>query len=607
MRKGLFHEIKASSRTAKSFGAAILFFALFVAFQNCSQTALHYEAPPSVVAGVPSLKLESHVCSQARLTDGQPTKFVFIMDLSASNFGGWRYETVGGVRLPYWDPTLATDPQGARFDAVTYFLDNCGNQTGSQFAFIGFSNSAGVLSNGSFSCSGVGFGTRDQTLAAMNALRARQTADEQWYRQWMTTYVTQQPPDSLIYAATSYSSASQCLETLITRDLTSPTSLTDAYKIFFMSDGVPEDKKGTGCNLTTYTAEQKQKCYIDTNLSSITMARTSAMAKGKDLRIQGIFYGKDTTVPVVLNAISQEGGTPGSVQLQSFSSQPSALCSLVVNQSGVGFQPDVYMAINLNVRSIRGSLYADSDADGLTDEQESQLGYDPQNPRSAVPGVLDGICEKFGGPAGCQNRRNQVVCSPSTSNGMALTNCDVKMLGLDTLSGVIDAGADGDKDGIADFVEIVKGTDPTRADASQDPDGDRLTTREELLNGSDPFYPDQDTLSVLLNKSKMTFVPADVSKVCVDGDWTLAIEQLQTIRTLPVQIPGATDLSHGKDEQMVAVIYRLTPTNSLDPQIEYYHRFVKVAATGYVGAEILTATPDTLNPSDFTLSGKVRP
>ncbi|MBX2986973.1 MAG: hypothetical protein KF802_03660 [Bdellovibrionaceae bacterium] len=586
---------------------------LMTSYQNCAKTPLEKIEQPSVINGMPSLDLKSHICSQARFSAGETSKFVFIMDLSASNFGNWYSQNQGNQKLWYWDPSKATDAAGARFEAVKFFLDNCGNQNGAQFAFIGFSQAAGVLANGKFSCDNVAFGSRDQVKSHIDALKARQAVDEAWYKRWVyPSYLTEAQPDSLIYSVTSYTSASKCLEKLVVDDLTLNTmNQADRYSVFFISDGLPEDKAGTGCNLANMTPEQKTACYLETNLSSVTMTRTAAFSKAKDLRIQGIYYGDaGGEVPAVLDALSKEGGTSEVVKLQNFAENQNALCELVVTQNAIDYQPDLYTVINMNMRRENGRLVADSDMDGLSDEMEEALGYDPRNARSSgVSGILDGICERLGGKAACAARRAAITCNPNSFDTLGLTECDRKALNLDSRPGVITPGADSDGDGMPDFVEIIKGTDPGRADMTDDPDNDGRTTREEILRGSDPFLSDNGILEILLNRNSLTFKANSEASSCQQGDWTLSVDRLQTVRTEPVGAqPGdMAELRHGRDEQIVLVVYRLTPTNSLNPEIEYYGRYVRVKATGHVGDETLEATPSLLKPEDFKSIGKIKP
>lgn len=604
------------TRSLKSFISLLLaglVLPIAFAFQNCSKSPLEQFTNLSLME-MPALNLKSHACGEPRFTDGQASKFVFIMDLSASNFGNWSPQTVGGQKLYYWDPSLATDPEGARFDAILNFLNSCGNQTGAQFAFIGFSKAAGILANGRFSCETIQFDLKTMVTNQINEFRNRQSVDQNWYEQWLYPYyLTESQPDSLIYSVTSYTSASQCLEKLIIDDLTSnTTNQADRYNIFFISDGKPEDKAGTGCNLSTMTPIEKTSCYMENSLSSVTMIKTAALSKGKELRIQGIYYGDDST-PEVLNAISSEGGSPQVAEVGDFSDEQSAICDLVVNQSAIDYQPDIYMTINLTMHLGPSGMLVDSDHDGLDDVRElslSYLGYDPQNPRSSgVDGILDGICERLGGIDSCQQMRNQISCSPNTFDKLGLSDCDLKILGLNALPYTTDdVGVDFDRDGFPDFVEILKGTDPRRTDMTQDPDNDGLINRAEILRGSDLFFADQGISSLLLNKYSMRF-NLQTSLTCPNGDWELSTDKLQTAKTMAAtEYPEAlSHLQHNRNEQLVLIIYRLVPVNSLEPEIEYYGRVIRISASGYVGAEILEALPNELHPEDFMFLGKVRP
>lgn len=577
-------------------------------FQNCSNTSLDKIEQAEMALKAPQLQLKSHICGQARFSDIGASKYVFIMDLSASNFGDWWYKELGSKKYHYWDPTLATDPEGARFDAILEFINNCEAQTGSQFAFIGFSRTAGVLSGNQFSCDGVSFGTREQITTQINAVRDVQSRDQAWYERWKyPNYLTESQPDSLIYSVTSYTSASQCMEKLILKDLNTASNQTDRYNIFFISDGVPQDKLNTGCNLSTMTPQQQTDCHMEKTLNAVTMARTTALYKGKNLKIQGLYYGRGSGTPAVLSALSEEGGSNEVELISNFSENRSALCNLVVDRSAIDFQPDVYMTINLSMQiGANGIVEADSDMDGISDHREVVLGYDPQIPRSSgVSGILDGVCESLGGVVQCRELREQISCNPNLFDKLGLSDCDLEILGLNDIEGVIDKGIDSDRDGLPDFVEVVKGTDPRRPDMTQDSDSDGVINRTEILKGTSIFSPRGALSDLILNQSELKF--NSQGQTCEYGEWELSSLRLQTARTLEVVNTSVPQLSHLRNEQLVLVIYRLVPANSLEPEIEYYAKFVKVRASGYVGDEILQAIPSEVLPEDFIMLGKVRP
>lgn len=584
-------------------------------FQNCSNTQLtkiEFSALEN-----PAVDFKASFCSRADFSNGVNSKFVIIMDLSASNFGDWKKQTVGSKSVYYWDSTLATDPNGERFDAVKYFLENCGNQAGAQFAFIGFSKTAGILSGDTLTCANLKFETKDVVSAQIDAIKARQLQDERWYKQWAyPRYLSQTEPDSLVYSVTSYLSANKCLEQLMLDEfLTNVSTAADRYNVFFISDGVPQDKNGTGCNLSTMTADQKTSCYLETNLSSIAMTRTAAISKLKDVRIQGIYYGDSGggVVPTVLEALSREGGTSEVVELENFTGKKNALCDLIVARNATEFRPDLYATINMTAYRKNGEIVADSDMDGLTDDEEVKLGYDPQNPRSSnVSGILDGICERLGGPTACQAKRSRITCDPNKLDLLGLSDCDTKILGLNTLPGALADTVDSDRDGMPDFVEVIKGTDPARADMTLDPDNDAIVTRDEILRGTDPFFKDNETPVFKLNQSSITFRPTssvENALTCSAGTWDLSLGRLQYAETLPVTsfADSLATMKHPRNAQIVLVLHRLSAVNSTIPTIEFYGQYIRVSVSGKVGEELIEALPARLNAPDFQFLGKANP
>ena len=125
-----------------------------------------------------------------------------------------------------------------------------------------------------------------------------------------------------------------------------------------------------------------------------------------------------------------------------------------------------------------GFLDPDSDADGVVNRRELELGLDPRDPDSDGDGLLDGFEVDFG-------------LDPLDPGDATL---DGDGDGLDNL-GEQDAGsdptvADSDGDGLSDGDEVlVYGTDPTVVDS----DGDGLSDGDEVnLHGTDPADPDTD-------------------------------------------------------------------------------------------------------------------
>jgi hypothetical protein len=574
-------------------------------FHNCSRVELKKTPEDkSVNSEAPKTLFSSHVCPAAKFGPNDSTKYVFVIDLSASNFGDFE-ERVDGW---YFAPRLGTDFAGQRFTAIDRFIQSCGAaMSGEQFAVVGFSSAAGTLQPTGLSCQTTKFVTGSVAREELARLRARQDADYRSAYQKFENNAFQPPiPDSIVYKATSYPKATSCLERVVANDLLSPNNRADRYHVFFISDGKPQDEAGKGCEdqIRFPSQAQRDECYFQNSLEPLIAIRTAAVSRGKDLRLQGVFYGPNPNVPYVLGELSKQGGTEA-VRLVNFGDS-DALCRLVGTQTGISYRPDVYAAINLTARYREGRLVIDSDMDGLGDDDEDRLGYDPRNPRSRVPGVLDGVCESAGGITACRQRVQETQCQATQFQGLdLLSDCDLQILKIKPLIPDFDPGVDFDRDGIPDFAEVVLGSDPKVADLSGDTDGDGRGNRAELIAGTDPYFAETTVLDRALNDFSVDpNSPSTVPNDCRAGDWTLQSRRTIVGSTLPVDA-GPSRLRHAASAQKIMVIYRSTPVNSLAPKLEYFVKFVDLNRSAITNDYI--SSPAVVRPTDFESMGEVSP
>lgn len=605
----------ASFKFARLFYAAGFVTAslILISFQNCSKVPLQsaktvkeYEAP--------SLSLKASVCPDVRKAAGTSAKYIFVVDMSASNIGDWDKVLVGGSTYAYWNKAVATDPNGERFKAVETFLDTCGSTVGSQFAVIGFSKTAGIITgtgaSSALSCTNVTFSNVTEAKTQLANLKKAQDTDATWFYQWdksKNKYLTD-PNSPPILGPTSYISALNCAEKTVTDDLTgSGNTSTQNYHLIFMSDGAPQDTNKTGCNLAGMTPEQILQCHLDGSLKAIRLMRQSALSRARDLRAYGVFYGPNPSVPMVMDAIAKEGGTTSGTHLSGFAGNENAICGLVLTQTSTDYQPDSLSLVNLTTIRKNGTIQADSDMDGLTDVEEIKLGSDPQNPRSMVSGVLDGICQRVGGATECERKKASSMCSPTTLVGFGLTDCDVRVLDLHTLPGQNTLGVDADGDGVLDFIEIIKGTNPAVADMTLDPDGDGITNKDEILRGTDINSPDANLKLSVINNTDVRYSPASEG-LCPNGGWTIEASRLQTVanESLSGLSGSLTALEHSRNQHVMMAVYRLTPTNDVNPITEYYGQIVNVDYSANGRSETLTSLRNNLVTTDFKLLGMVK-
>jgi hypothetical protein len=145
---------------------------------------------------------------------------------------------------------------------------------------------------------------------------------------------------------------------------------------------------------------------------------------------------------------------------------------------------------------------ADSDGDGLTDEEEFLLGTDPLNRDTDGDGFSDGVEVHFArlgapfnpvGMAFPDGGGLDPGCPPSLrgldSDCDGLFDCDEQLIG--TNSELVDS----DHDGVPDLIEWLLGTQPASADLDHDPDTDGVNNRQEIRMHTDPRNPDVASLT----------------------------------------------------------------------------------------------------------------
>ena len=138
------------------------------------------------------------------------------------------------------------------------------------------------------------------------------------------------------------------------------------------------------------------------------------------------------------------------------------------------------------VPTLKGPI-PDSDADGLSDDEENALGTDPFNPDTDGDHYSDLFEVRYSGAGFDPLDPNAPALNcPSSSDldGDGLDDCEENFLGTDPRL------PDSDGDRLTDGLELVEHTDPTTADALADPDFDGILNREEIRAGTLPLVPD---------------------------------------------------------------------------------------------------------------------
>lgn len=595
-------------------------------FQNCSQVRL---APAPEVLNLASsdASLTATVCPLAEPLPPQNTKFVFVIDMSLSNIGG-KNSTTGN-----FSAALGSDRDGDRFKLVKDFMTSCAGASANQYAVVAFSNGAGRVTsvNGklSFVCDGT-FSNSAQAVSDVDQLISLQNQDKTfWQRYDGQPYYGGYEG---IMGNTSYSQALNCVRNIVVNDLSDPVESGSAqsYEVIFLSDGQPKDATAgdvrfetlydVGCESKGFPAGSSRltDCYINGIVEPVSYTMQAALGYNKNMRYHAIYYQPPgSTTPTVqaliekfMGEIARTGGTNEATILgllkDELNNGRNPLCEITQIQSALEFRPEVLTLVNLSVKRVNGVLEADSDMDGLSDNEEIELGSNPANARSQVPGVLDGICIRVGGFNACQTMRNAITCS-TTANKFGVADCDLKILKIDKLYSHPDQGVDSDKDGMPDIIEILRGTDPGLRDMSADPDGDGRTNKQEILENTDPMKFDKLLYSAERPEYSVKYVNKQQAQVCSYGAWQLHATTLPGLDTVFFNAGQPVTWSHAAGENVYMVFYRQDSLNSASENVQFYGALVHATYVRQSNPIGVFLDRSVILPVDFEKMGEVIP
>ncbi len=550
---------------------SILFFSFAITFQNCSKHSL--VLIEEEVKSIPSsIGLTASLCSGVSSLSMENNKFLVVLDMSTSNIGDWRTED----DKSYWDPSLGTDIHGVRFQSIENLISSCASSAGNKFAFIGFAKDAGRISYDSnkrayLTCNNmekISFKSKEEALRELEVFKNAWKSEEKYYSQWLNRPYNNYPwrwSDAL--RRTSYNSAIQCSRTVIYKDLQkSYEQQVSNYQVLFLSDGAPFYHPETAhpcASAGEPGSEARDECYNERVSLTLKNIFTDVKALRRRINLFVVGYGIDSDEDFKflesLASSVQVGVSPR--KIDSFEQDADVLCKFISSRLGVETYIDSLGIVVLSLRQEGGQYWSDSDMDGILDKDEVDLGYDPQHPRSGVPGVLDGVCEKIGGIEACRQVAQKVICDANSLSLDGFSDCDTKIIKQhwSHLSPENDSdywnSTDWDKDSVPNFIEIVKGTDPFIDDMNRDPDNDGLNTMFEIMHSKNPFEHESlanpNLLPVVINHqdTKVT------EKQCTgSGKNFLTLESMPPISSQATTKNGLRDsLQHEADEHIVAI------------------------------------------------------
>lgn len=522
-----------------SFATIVLM--LILGFQNCGQVMISPLPVEVVVASQSVTQMTAQGCVNSVTMAPEKTKFIFVIDLSRSNIGEFykgNYSYNGNMLpgYPFFNADLGTDPNGVRFDALSNFVSTCGSSSNADYAVIGFSNAAGtIVKNGAantLQCKNQ-FMNSATAIAQLDLMKQTQFEETTFYKQfkepaspYLSQHATQAAP--LLYKETNYVAATDCISSTIEADLSQAANDTSNYQVFFISDGEAQSTT-VGCE----SAADKVKCYTEKMNVKLSYLMKLSSAKSKPIRINAMYYTtsgvQNLKIESYMNYLSAIGQTDSPINLgslQNGTSGQNPFCKLLAVDKSIVYRSNKIFAVNTNAIKIGKELKKDTDEDGLPDDEEASYSALPNNPRSMVPGVLDGICKMIGGKQLCAQARSQITCDATKINKFNMSDCDIKILKLDQTAVRPElAGIDSDNDGIPDYIEILKGLNPVNNDSYLDYDGDGLSNMQEISMGLDPFTPDATDPQIIHSSS----VFREQIQSCTSGGWELNIDSVSGV------------------------------------------------------------------------------
>ncbi len=234
----------------------------------------------------------------------------------------------------------------------------------------------------------------------------------------------------------------------------------------------------------------------------------------------------------------------------SYNPQPAGtpnLFAVDLAASTTVFQRRELTVFNPNAIIQNGVPVADSDGDGLSDDDEKIIGTDPTNPDTDGDLVGDGIEVMLNAPGLNFDPLTpflQPACIPLLDAGGdddsdGLNNCEEAVLRTDPTL------VDTDKDGIPDIVEVRRGGNPLVNDVLDDTAQDGITNGDKMTEG----------LVVTQNSSKVALTYAYIYSVSDEGIKTL----LAANPTSPVAGLNITSIGDGQPVGVGTLRYKVGP------------------------------------------------
>lgn len=303
------------------------------------------------------------------------------------------------------------------------------------------------------------------------------------------------------------------------------------YQIIFLSDGMPfpDNCRGEGNSGSAAVEGVRRLAGLATLYNTEVVFNTAfASDPGMFLPSSDVDDQCEELDPFELNfndslgqetrALLDNMAANGNGQFQQFANGDAInFLSFEFAESRRIFALSNFIASNINARADVDQMTADSDGDGLTDEEEVVLGTSPVREDSDLDGYSDLIEFRFRlsgfdpldpTDANCDERGRM------DTDGDGLRDCEEQFLGTQRRR------LDTDADGIPDLIEVIFGGDPNSAtpvqDRQSDSDADGGSNADEMRWHTDPNNDDVAFRSQIAYEYDQEELPLTDGEACYD-------------------------------------------------------------------------------------------
>jgi uncharacterized protein YegL len=275
---------------------------------------------------------------------------------------------------------------------------------------------------------------------------------------------------------TNFSDTLWVAKSFIMEDLSSMTpnqALRTHYIVFWLSDGFPTigtTEPASILPMAKTWSELLSKRVAKFELHTAFLGAKKAASKAEEDEAK--------RASELLEGMAGSGGGVftdiPSGQAFSFDIDPAPIQAL--------FELRGIVASNYHVRFEQGAPVADSDADGISDQRELELGLEPNNADTDGDGYRDGIELLVNG-------NDPLVYDPGCNDSErdqdqdGLSDCEEQLLGTSPTR------ADSDADQLPDVLEVLAGGAPLDGDNAADRDHDGISDSNEVWYHLDPKNP----------------------------------------------------------------------------------------------------------------------